>query len=262
MRVIGVLDLRAGRAVHARGGVRDQYVPVDAVVGCPINGDPLALARAYADRFGLTELYAADLDAIVEDAPQELLIGTLAGLGMRLYVDAGVSAVDRAGRLFALGVKKVVVGLETLVSYASLRTMCDMFGSSRIVFSLDLRHGEPVAVERISQGEAPDRIAARAVEAGAGTIVVLDLGRVGTGGGPDIETISRVRTAVPGVTLLAGGGVHGPSDLARLADIGCDGVLLATALQRGTIAVGDLTAAKTSSRRAGLQRPPHSSATR
>ena len=242
MRVIGVVDLRGGRAVHARGGVRDQYVPIDAVTDCPINGDPLALARAYADRFGLTELYAADLDAIMEGTPQELLIGSLVRLGMHLYVDGGVSTIDRADRLLALGVEQVVVGLETLASYASLQSMCDTFGRSRIMFSLDLRHGEPVvAVDRY--GEAPDRIATRAVEAGAETIIVLDLGRVGMGAGPDIETITRVRRAVPRVALLAGGGVHGPSDLVRLADIGCDGVLLATALHRGLIGPADLETA-------------------
>jgi phosphoribosylformimino-5-aminoimidazole carboxamide ribotide isomerase len=244
MRVIGVVDLRAGRAVHARGGVRNRYVPVDAVAGCPIDGDPLALAHAYADRFGLTELYVADLDAIVEDTPQEAVIASLAALGIHLYVDAGVSAIDRAGRLVALGVNQVVVGLETLPSYASLRTVCDAFGGSRIAFSLDLRHGEPVvARDGLLHAEAPDRIAARAVDAGTETIIVLDLGRVGTGAGLDIETIISVRRAVPGVTLLAGGGVHGRDDLARLADTGCDGVLVATALHRGLIGPGDIEAA-------------------
>ena len=58
MRVIGVLDLLGGRAVHARAGRRDSYEPVRG-------GDGVALARWYMRDVGLTELYAADLDAIL-----------------------------------------------------------------------------------------------------------------------------------------------------------------------------------------------------
>ena len=60
MRVIGVLDLANGRAVHARGGVRRHYAPVEAVAGVPIDpGDALQVARIYVDRLGLDELYVA-----------------------------------------------------------------------------------------------------------------------------------------------------------------------------------------------------------
>lgn len=256
MRVIGVVDLLGGRAVHARGGVRDQYAPVDMIAGARIDpGDPLALARAYIDRLGLTELYAADLDAILGRPPQDTSIAALAALGAPLYVDAGVSSVDRARRLLALGVRQVVVGLETLPSYAALRAICDAVGGARVAFSLDLRGGEPVvAPGGIQSGDPPDRLAACAAEAGAGTIITLDLARVGTGAGLDLGTLAGIGRAVPHVTLLAGGGVGGPGDLLRLAEAGCDGALVATALHTGLIGAVEAAAA-------GRLRP-HSSATR
>ena len=46
MRVIGVIDLRGGAAVHARGGHRERYLPVTAVGTRSIDpGDAPALAR-------------------------------------------------------------------------------------------------------------------------------------------------------------------------------------------------------------------------
>ena len=87
-------------------------------------------------------------------------------------------------------------------------------------------------------------MAERAAQAGAGAVIVLDLARVGTGTGLDLALIGRVRDAVPGVTLLAGGGVRGPEDLARLADAGCDGALVATALHDGRLGPEDIAAAK------------------
>ena len=66
MQVIGVVDVLGGQAVHACAGHRERYVPVESVAGFPIpRGDALALARAYVERLGLSELYAADLDAIL-----------------------------------------------------------------------------------------------------------------------------------------------------------------------------------------------------
>ena len=45
---------------------------------------------------------------------------------------------------------------------------------------------------------------------------------------------------VPGVELIVGGGVRGPSDLAALEKAGCDAVLVATALYDGRLQPSDL----------------------
>src|SRR5262249_52500731 len=102
MRVIGVLDLLKGQAVHAQGGVRQKYAPVRAVGTVTIPpGDAGALARAYRDRFGIRELYVADLDALTGSALQTSLISELAETGP-LWVDAGVSSLSAGQRVLAL----------------------------------------------------------------------------------------------------------------------------------------------------------------
>jgi phosphoribosylformimino-5-aminoimidazole carboxamide ribotide isomerase len=292
--VIGVVDLLAGRAVHARAGRRESYRPVGAVAGSPIEaGDALALAEAYLRRLGLTELYAADLDAILArlrvqpdasarlaEAPdydragakagrasQDAVVAALAALGAPLWLDAGVSSADDARHVLGLGATRVVVGLETLPSYDTLGGICALLGGDRVAFSLDLRDGEPVIAPRaprapgapratgasggIPSGEPAHQVAARAASAGAGAMIVIDLARVGTGTGLDLALIARVREAAPRVTLLAGGGVRGPDDLARLADSGCDGALVATALHDGRLGAAEVAAAQRLGRRLG-----------
>src|SRR5690606_25203186 len=64
VRILGVIDLARGQAVHARGGDRERYAPVATIAGHVIEqGNALALAEAYHDLFGIDELYVADLDA-------------------------------------------------------------------------------------------------------------------------------------------------------------------------------------------------------
>ena len=182
MRVIGVVDLLDGLAVHAVAGQREGYTPVQAIAGEPIEpGDTLTLARAYLDRFGLTELYAADLDAILGRRSQDALIARLTMLGAPLWLDSAVSSGQRARHALNLGAARVVVGLETLPSYDVLRDICDEVGGDRVAFSLDLKNGAPIIASfpdsagGIESGEAADQVAARAGEAGAGTVIVIDL---------------------------------------------------------------------------------------
>jgi phosphoribosylformimino-5-aminoimidazole carboxamide ribotide isomerase len=208
-------------------------------------GDALALARAYLDELGIRELYVADLDAILGGQAEASAVPALARLAVPLWLDAGVTTIERARAARALGASFVVVGLETLRSFNALAGICAAVGSDRVAFSLDLRNGEPV-VDSAGEiaGEPAQELAARAAASGVGSVIVLDLARVGAGVGIDLSLVERVREAAPGPTLLAGGGVRGPEDLRRLADTGCDGALVASALQDGSLSPFDVTAAR------------------
>jgi phosphoribosylformimino-5-aminoimidazole carboxamide ribotide isomerase len=206
-----------------------------------VEGDPIALAHIYRDR-GVDHLYVADLDAIIGEPPEDDTVRTLTALGMPLALDAGVSHEAQAlHAVNALGVSQVVVGLETLTSFEALDVICISIGGARVVFSLDLWEGVPLAGRLKAAPTSPQfpktaplspaAIAARAAQSGVAAIIVLELARVGTAAGPDVELITSVRTAVPGVQLLAAGGIRGVEDLARLRDAGCDGAIVASMLQ-------------------------------
>ena len=224
MRVIGVIDVRGGVAVHARGGFRGRYEAI---------GDPVDLASRYLDECGVAELYVADLDAI-ENPTNDVRPPQVHAICERsaVWLDAGVSSIARAREAIALGAAYVVVGLETLPSFDVLTAICGAVGGERVAFSLDVRHGRPLG---IGNGEHPAVLASRAVDCGASAIIVLDLARVGMRAGLDLDLLKDVRHAARGVALIAGGGVRGQDDLDRLARVGGDGALVATALLEGTL---------------------------
>jgi phosphoribosylformimino-5-aminoimidazole carboxamide ribotide isomerase len=245
VRVIPVLDLQAGRAVMARGGVRRAYAPGPSVL-LPGHdaGDAAALVRAFRLQLGCDECYVADLDGISGAPPQRALIQSLAGTGVGLLLDDGTSEPARARAALSDGVARVVVGLETLPALDGLSAIAAAVGSGRIVFSLDLRDGRPIVHVAAAHHGTARELAHAVVAAGVRTLLVLDLARVGTGTGLDFALISQLRRAHPGVELLAGGGVGSRADLERLADTGCDGVLVATALHDGRVRRQDLEAVR------------------
>ncbi len=216
MRLIPVIDLAHGVAVQAKEGNRAHYAPVRSAMTPGITGDAFALVQAYRDNLAARECYLADLDAIQGGEIQRAAIHQLARAAgpCGLLVDAGTGDPDGVLDVLALGADRVVIGLETLRSFDNLASIVVAAGPARVVFSLDLRRGQPMLYPdgRELDGATPaaETLAGRAVAAGVTTLLVLDVGRVGTGGGVDLELVGTLRRSFPSVRLLAGGGVGGP----------------------------------------------------
>ena len=243
MRIIPVLDIAGGVAVHARGGDRSRFAPVESALAPDHPGDAIALLRACREQLGAEECYVADLDAIAGGAVQRLLLRELAnfetGFAGAMMVDAGTSTPGGALEVLACGASQIVVGLETLLIFADRSTIVGVVGPTRTVFSLDLRLDIPVLHPAMQDAHgavaSPLTLAEQAVEQGVRAILVIDIGRVGTGCGVDVGLLETLRRRFPDVRLLAGGGVLSCRDLARMRDAGCDGALLASALHGGKI---------------------------
>lgn len=254
MRVIGVLDLKAGRAVHAVAGRRDEYRAVRSALGA--EGDAVEIATAYRARLGLDALYLADLDAIVLGEPQRALVRSVVAAFRRappegnaasiasVWLDAGISTVAAARAGIEDGASRAVIGLETLGALMQLASLVEELGASRVTFGLDLRDGKPIARDAADRRARPTELVARARAMGVRSFLVLDLARVGTGRGVDLALLRDARAAAPDAELLAGGGVRGREELERLALAGADGALVATALLDGTLSADDIEAVR------------------
>ena len=157
MRLIPVIDLARGQAVHARAGDRARYRPVESVLTPGRAGDALALVQAYRDTVGARECYVADLDAIQGGELQQDQLRALARAAAPcgLMVDAGARNPAEAGAVLALGAAAAVVGLETLRRMEDLAAAVAAAPPGRIVFGLDLRLGRPLLSPDAPASPAP-----------------------------------------------------------------------------------------------------------
>jgi len=233
MRVVGVIDLKDGTAVHAVRGERERYRSVRGVMARG-DGDPVSLARAFRAELGLHELYVADLDAISGEGDNTSSIGALAR-DSRVMVDAGVTEPDRAQALLDLGAHRVVIGTETLPEPDALDRLLAELPDGAVVLSADLRAGRALSPDPQLAGVPALDAVARLRRPGLREAIVLDLARVGSGAGPDVGLIAELKAVFPDLELLAGGGVRDVEDLRALGDAGAAGALVATALHLGVI---------------------------
>jgi phosphoribosylformimino-5-aminoimidazole carboxamide ribotide isomerase len=233
------MDLTGGRVVHAVQGQRARYRPVRSRL---LSGhEPLEVAAAFRARLGLEELYVADLDAIAGGPGQDALIADLAA-GSRVAVDAGSGDAAAVGRLRDLGVQRVVVGTETLVDATTLGALLAEVAPLPLVLSVDLVAGRVLSADPVLADLHPLDVLSRLSSCGVREAIVLDLARVGTGGGPPLALIAAICQRFPTLEVLAGGGVRHVGDLRALQAAGARGALVGTALHSGAIGPRELRA--------------------
>jgi phosphoribosylformimino-5-aminoimidazole carboxamide ribotide isomerase len=270
MRILPVLDLLDGQVVRGVAGRRSEYRPI--VSQLTRSTAPLDVARVFREQFGLHELYLADLNAIAGKTPALPLFVDLLKDGFRLWVDAGIGHDGKnLHALAALGVEHPIAGLESLQSPLELKTYLERFGPG-LVFSLDLKEGQPLG--HVDQWNFPDpwAIARQALKLGIENILVLDLAAVGVNQGSRTTDVcrrlrrelelgampsplppvtsspeaTRRRHANPDqprpLTIATGGGIRDKSDLALLQRAGVDIVLVASALHDGRLTSEDIAA--------------------
>ncbi len=244
-RVIPCLDVADGRVVK---GTRF----VDLVD----EGDPPELAERYA-REGADELVFLDITA----APERR--GTLLGIVERtarrafipLTVGGGVQTVTEMRDVLRAGADKVSLNTAAVAEPELVTRCARRFGQQAVVVAIDaLREpgtgadGPPrwlVVVKGGRERTALDAVewAARAVELGAGELLVTSIDRDGTGAGFDTQLLRAITDRVR-VPVIASGGAAGPADfVAAVRDGGADAVLAASIFHRRIHSIGSVKAA-------------------
>lgn len=242
MRIIPVLDLMDGRVVHAVKGERERYRPVKSIL--TDSADPLEVAGCLQKETNCCEMYIADLDAIQGKGHNRGAIGKIASqIDAELWVDAGIADVESANRLLATGTDVVIIGSETLTGMRPVERLCKSLAMDKFIFSLDMAAGRVISGAKSLKNLEPSKALERLTSEGLERFILLTLDAVGTGGGPDVSLLKRVKRDFSRHIFIAGGGVKIPDHLQTLsASTKVDGVLLATSLHKGWITGRDIAA--------------------
>ncbi len=237
VRVIPCLDVDAGRVVKGINFTRLR----DA-------GDPVELARTY-DAEGADELTFLDISASHEGraTTMEIVSRTAEEVFIPLTVGGGISSVEDVDRMLRAGADKVAVNTAAIRRPELVAEIADRFGSQVLVLSVDARRapGTPSGFEvtthggRRSAGVDAVEWAKRAVDLGAGEILLNAMDADGTQDGFDLELLRLVRAEVT-IPVIASGGAGAVEHFPPAVAAGADAVLAATVFHFGTLRVGEV----------------------
>ena len=182
-------------------------------------GDPINIVRIFNDK-EVDEIVILDIEATLHHkAPMfDFLRQISTECFVPLAYGGGVCSVEDARTLFRAGFEKVCVNTLAQENPSVMKAMADRFGSQSIVASIDVKKGwlgrYEVFTRSGTQGAGIDPVeaASRAVEHGAGEILLTSIDRDGTYQGYDLDLVQRVTAAV-NVPVIASGGAARVRDL-------------------------------------------------
>ncbi|GMO55532.1 MAG: imidazole glycerol phosphate synthase subunit HisF [Termitinemataceae bacterium] len=237
-RIIPCLDVDNGRVVK---GVKFKDI-IDA-------GDPVDLARRYNDD-GADELTFLDIGASYKSRSTLLdVVRRVAGeVFIPLCVGGGIRCVEDMRDAMNAGADKVSVCTSALLHPPLLGEMAEAYGSQCVVLSIDAKRVSPGKWTVCSHGGRNDtgidaiEWAVRAVELGAGEILLNSIDADGTGAGYDLE-LTRAVIAASSVPVIASGGAGSLEQIAHVLSkdgANADAALVASLLHFGKTTITEI----------------------
>ena len=210
-------------------------------------GDPVELALRYNEQ-GADEMVFFDITASAHGRKTmtDVIERVAEKCFMPLTVGGGIRAVDDMQTMLRAGADKVSINSAVLADPELIRAGAQKFGSQCIVVSIDAKKVAADRWEVFSHGGRKAtglqavEWAGRAVELGAGEIVLNSIDADGTRAGFDLVITRRVSESV-GVPVVASGGAGQLEHLAAvLLDGKADAVLAASIFHSGEYTVAEV----------------------
>lgn len=232
MEIIPVIDILGGKVVHAVGGEREEYEPLQSKL-CE-SCDPLPVALTFQS-MGFSTLYVADLDAIRGNSLNSKTYEQLSeATHLSVMIDAGISQMEKARRVLKVMDASLILGTETLRSLKFVKKAVESFGSEKIIVSIDLKQGNVLSKADTIQNRTPVSLANALEDRGVKRVIILNLSRVGTERGLDLDLIQRILQQTT-LDVFTGGGIRGIEDLRSIRSLGVSSALIATSLHKGSL---------------------------
>lgn len=233
-RIIPCLDVKNSRVVKgiSFGALRDA-------------GEPVACAQLYEQQ-GADELVVLDITATLEarGATLTLIDNIRRVLSIPLTVGGGIHNLDDVRALLNAGADKVSLNSAALTEPELITRVANDFGRQCTVVAIDAkRNGDSWRVFKragtvATEWDAVDW-ARRAVELGAGEILLTSIDRDGQQSGYDLS-LTRTITSAVSVPVIASGGAGKMPDFLDAFNAGASAVLAASLFHDGVLNISNL----------------------
>ncbi|WAI01854.1 1-(5-phosphoribosyl)-5-[(5-phosphoribosylamino)methylideneamino]imidazole-4-carboxamide isomerase [Methanogenium organophilum] len=226
MKVFPAVDILNGTCVQLVQGNRENAVTY---------GDPVSRAKDWLQE-GADALHVINLDGAFGAAEKNvgLIKEIIRSTGAEIQLGGGIrSTRDAAGWLDA-GVTRVIIGTLAADNPDAITEIADIYGKEAVMAGVDARGGNVVVHGWEKTAGDLITMARLFEEKGAGSLLFTNVDVEGLCNGIAEEPVRRLREAVR-IPVIASGGITTPQDVRIMREIGVEGIVLGSALYRGTI---------------------------
>lgn len=234
MRIIPAIDIIEGKCVRLSKG--------DYSTSKIYNESPLEVARQFQDH-GIEYLHLVDLDGarlghivnyrILEDIVGKTSLQIDFGGGLRSDADLKTA--------FESGASQITGGSIAVKNPEIFKKWISQYGGQQIILGADV-HDRKVAVSGWAEQSEKELLpfVEEYLKKGIEYVICTDISKDGMLEGPSLALYQEMLEQLPGLKLIASGGITGMDDIYQLSQMGCEGAIIGKAIYEGRISLKQL----------------------
>ena len=234
MEIIPAIDIIGGKCVRLTQGDYSQMKTY--------SDSPVDMAKAFEDA-GIRRLHLVDLDGAKkkEIVNAEVLEAIVRSTSLKVDFGGGIQADKDIELAFNLGASQITGGSIAVKNPKLFEEWINKYGTEKIILGADAK-SRKIAVGGWEESTELDLVEfiQSYVKKGIKYIICTDVAKDGLLQGPSTELYKEILAAVPGIKLIASGGVANLQDLEELEKIGVYGAIVGKAFYEGRVTLEEL----------------------
>jgi|ERR1035437_341838 phosphoribosylformimino-5-aminoimidazole carboxamide ribotide isomerase len=234
IEIIPAIDVIDGKCVRLSEG--------DFTTKVIYNENPSDVAKQF-EAAGVSRLHVVDLDGARTGSVVNLnTLETIArDTSLTIDFSGGIKSDEDLHAVFDAGASIASVGSIAVKEPEKFTRWIEQYGANKFLLGADVRERKIA----INGWQTPTDLEivpflTSYLSIGVDHVFVTDIAKDGLLQGPSNELYSEILKDLPGLGLIASGGVRNTSDIDELESIGCRGVIIGKALYEGRITLKDL----------------------
>jgi phosphoribosylformimino-5-aminoimidazole carboxamide ribotide isomerase len=234
MRIIIAIDIIEGKCVRLTKG--------DFSTKKIYNENPLEVARQIEDN-GIKYIHLVDLDGALKKrvVNYKILEKISAGTSLKIDFGGGIRSDDDLYIVFSSGARQVTCGSIAVASKPLVLEWLSKWGREKIMLGADSVNRK-ITIEGWTESSDSDiiKFIAGYRSKGIKYTICTDIEKDGMLHGPSTDLYKEI-LEIPGINLIASGGISSIKDIEELSQIGCEGAIIGKALYEGILDLKDLS---------------------
>jgi len=236
MEIIPAIDIIGGKCVRLTQGDYSQKTEY--------GDNPLEMAQEF-EQAGIRRLHLVDLDGargkrIINKA---VLESVAQNTSLKVDFGGGVQSDEDIELAFQCGAAQVTGGSIAVRNPELFEKWLRLYGSEKIILGADAKDRK-IAIGGWEETTASDVISfiQDYYAKGIRYVICTDVAKDGLLQGPSVALYKDILEEIPGIQLIASGGVSSIEDLEELEKCGVYGVIVGKAFYEGRISLAELAA--------------------
>lgn len=234
MRIIPAIDIIDGKCVRLSKGDYDTKKIY--------NEHPLEVAKEF-EASGIQYLHLVDLDGAKSKhiVNHKVLEQIASQTNLQIDFGGGLKTDEDLRIAFESGATQITGGSIAVKDRETFTRWIDTYGSDKIILGADAMD-EKVAVSGWQEESKEELLPfiKRYLEKGIQYVICTDISKDGMLEGPSFDLYKKILDAQSDIKLIASGGISTFDELPRLAEMGCEGIIIGKAIYENRISLKQL----------------------